>query len=205
MIDEDPPTLRNLARVIAGNDPPQWLISGIKGLSSSLAHTIRGEAAFPGRPELRKRLKAVAAAAHLIEREVSDPVFLSLLLANDQRWTEDENMTVRGLHDIKSRSLLAIANVPKGKGRQMHYPRPEGVASMTQCALIISVAWYEARKKWPGENLEGAKRACEMLWRVASGDGRRQSIGVWRDHLRKAKVFRGKSEAEMILKALTRG
>jgi hypothetical protein len=150
-------------------------------------------------------LKAVAEAAHLIEREISSSDFLSLLLADDQHWTEDEGATVRGLQDIASRSLLAIANVPKGKGPQMSYPRPKGAAPMTLCALIISVAWLETRKKWPGQNKEEAKDACEMLWRIASGDGRRQSNAVWRDHLRKAAKLGGKPQAKVIHKALTGG
>jgi hypothetical protein len=74
---------------------------------------------------------------------------------------------------------------------------------MTLCALIISVAWLETRKKWPGKDNEEVKDACEMLWRIASGEGRRQSDEVWRDHLSMAKVFRGKPQAEVIHKALT--
>ncbi len=205
MPNQDPPTLGDVVRAIGGDDPPQSLRSGIKALASSLARTIGDGVTLPVRAELRKRLVAVAAAARLIEREISDRVILSLLLVDDQRWTEDENATVRGLQDIESRSLLAAAKVPKGKGRQMHYPRRGGAAPMTQCALIISVAWRVARKKWPGMDDGEAKHACEMLWRFASRDGRRQSIEVWRDHLRNAKVFRGKPEAEMILKALTGG
>jgi hypothetical protein len=76
---------------------------------------------------------------------------------------------------------------------------------MTQCALIISVAWCEAQEEWPGKNNENAKRACEMLWRIASGEGRRQSDEVWRDHLREAAEFRGKPEGKVIHKALTGG
>jgi hypothetical protein len=203
MVRQDPPTFEDLARAIAGDDPPQISILGLKRLASSLTVTIRNEAAFPGRQELRKRLKSVAEAADLIEREISDSVFLSLLLGDDQHWTEDENATVRGLQDIASRSLLAIANVPKGKGPQKSYPRPKGAAPMTLCALIISVAWLETRRKWPGQNKEEAKDACEMLWRIASGDGRRQSNAVWRDHLREAAKLRGKPEAKRIHKALT--
>jgi hypothetical protein len=209
---QDLPTLEDLARAIAGGDPPQILISGLERLASGLAGSIRAQAAFPGRPELRKRLKAVAEAARLIEREISGSIFLSLLLgddqhwtAGDQRWIEDESATVHGLQEIARRAELALSKVPQGKGRRMHYPRPEGITAMTQCALIISVAWCVARKEWPGMNNDNAKRACEMLWRIASRDRRRQSDEVWRDHLREAAEFRGKPQAKVIHKVLTGG
>jgi hypothetical protein len=200
--DQDPPTFWNLARAVGAGDPPQVLVSGLKKLTSGLTGTIRGQAAFPGRQQLRKRLKAIAVAANLIEREISDSVVLSLLLGDDQHWTEDENATVRGVKDIAIRADLALEKVPLGKGRRMHFPRPEGLDAMTLCALIISVAWYEARKRWPGNDNKNAKRACEMLWRIASGEGRRQSNAVWRDHLRNARELRGKPEAMAIQKAL---
>jgi hypothetical protein len=205
MVHQDPPSLDDLTRAIAGGDPPQILKSGLKRLASGLAVTIRDETEFPGRPDLRKRLKSVAEAAHLIEREISDSVLLSLLLAGDPRWTENESATVRGLQDIAIRADLALSKVPEGKGRHMHYPRPEGITAMTQCALIISVAWCEARKEWPGQNNDNAKRACEMLWRIASGEGPRQSDEVWRDHLREAAEFRGQPQAKTIRQDLTGG
>jgi hypothetical protein len=178
---------------------------GLEGLASGLTGVIREEAAFPGRREQRERLKAVATAARLIEREISDRAFLSLLLASDPHWTGDEGATVRGLQDIARRSLAVLAEVPEGKGRRMHFPRPEGAAPMTLCALIVSVAWLETRKKWPGQDREEAKDACELLWQIASGEGCRESSAVWRDHLREAAKFRDQPEARAIRRDLRGG
>jgi hypothetical protein len=203
MVDENPPTIGGLARAIAGDDPQQISISGLERLASSLARTIRDDEALPGRPKMRKRLEAVAEAARRIENELSDSVFLSLVLAGDRHWTKNEGTAIRALQDIQSHCRTALGNVQKGQGRRKHNPRPEGLAPAALCALIVSVAWQKARQRWPGKDNPKAQHACEMLWRLASGRDPRHSVAVWRDHLRDVRAYQECPEVRTIRRSLT--
>jgi hypothetical protein len=126
-------------------------------------------------------------------------VILSLHLGDEQRWADDENATMRGLSAIASFARCALAKVRIGQGKDKHWARPGGLAAMTECALIVTMTWKKAHHRWPGKDNEKAQCACEALWRVASGDGRRQSVAVWRDHLRDARAYGDKPEGKAIL------
>lgn len=126
-------------------------------------------------------------------------MILSLLLGDDRRWADDENATIRALSEIASLADHASAKVRQGQGKDKHWGRPKGLAAMTLCALIVTMMWNEARRRWPGMANEDAHCACEALWRIARGDGPRQSNEVWRDHLRAARAYRDKPEGKAIL------
>ncbi len=181
------------------------MLAALPGLVAGLRSLIHGDQAYPGRPELRRRLNAIVTATRLIERELVDPVMLSLLLRNGSDWIVNENETHAGLSDIAERAKNAVERIPKKQGRAKHYGRDECFNNMDVCALIVSVAWERARGNWPAVNNEQAKSACDALWGAAGGDVKRQggaksgtSIAVWRDHLRVAKRHRESVEAGII-------
>lgn len=200
MSAQDPPTLDHVASEIAGGKPPDWLTEALPAFVTGLAEAIRSQAKYPGRPSIRNRLAALAKAACLIEKELNDPVILSLLLGDDRRWADDENATMRGLSAIASLANRASKKVRTGQGKDKHWPRLGGLPTMTLCALIVTMMWHEAQHRWPGQDNQKAQRACEGLWRIASGAGRRQSVAVWRDHLRDARAYRDKPEGKAILR-----
>lgn len=196
------------ATFIAGGvqPPPDWLLAPLPGYVASLRSHIRADQVYPGRPELRRRLKAITAAAHLLEHELIDPVMLSLLLRDGSDWIVNENQMHAGLSDISARAEGALKPIPKKQGRAKHYSRVERLQNMDVCALIVTVAWKQARGTWPGVDNEQAKRACEALWGAAGGDVKRQgggSIAVWRDHLRVAKRHRESVRARIVLRNFT--
>jgi hypothetical protein len=173
-----------------------------------LAASIKEEINYPGRPELRKRLAALAKSARLIEQELADPAILSLLLGDDLACITNEWQLDAGLHDIAERADAARGKVPQGQGRHKHYPRPEGLSSREICALIVTVAWKQARNKWPGVKNVKARRACQELWGAAGGNVVRQggrSVEVWRDHMRSAKLHRDGPQANAFREDLIGG
>ena len=196
------------AAIAGGMDlPPDWLIAALPGLVAGLRSLIRADKAYPRRPELRSRLKAIAAAAPVLERELVDPDMLSLLLRDGSDWIVNENETHAGLSDIAERAKNALERIPKKRGRAKHYGRDERFENMDVCALIVTVAWKQARGKWPAVNNVQAKGACDVLWGAAGGDVKRQggdSIAVWRDHLRVARRHCDSVEARIILRNFTK-
>lgn len=167
----------------------------IRAFAPQLSGVIQAE--HPRRSALRKRLTALAEAAKLIKAELVDLVILSLILDRDRHWTENEHATMRGVEDIEARAHAALKKVPKGQGRQKHYPRPEGLAPATLCALIVSAT----SQQWPGKDNEKAQCACEILWRAAGGC-RHQSLAMWRDHLRAARAYEAGPETQTIRNAV---
>jgi hypothetical protein len=151
-------------------------------------------------------LTAIATAARLLERELVDPVMLSLLLHDGSDWIANENQTHVGLSDIVARAEKALKRIPKKQGRAKHYGRDERFQNMDVCALLVTVAWKQTRGKWPGVGNEEAQRACDALWGAAGGNVKRQgggSVVVWRDHLRVAKQHRDSLKARIILRNFT--
>jgi hypothetical protein len=184
--------------MIACDGPPDWLIKRLPAFVAGLSGAIHNTKEYPVRAEIRNRLMALAKSARLVERELCDSEILSLLRGDDPCWTDEENAIMQGLASVASLADLAAAKVRKSQGKDKHWARPEGLAPMTQCALIVTIMWNKARGCWPGKDNEQAQCACEALWRIASGGPRRQSVAVWRDHLRDARAYRDKPEGKRI-------
>jgi hypothetical protein len=198
MRSSDEPSLEIAIRAIGNSAPPNWLEPGLRQAVAGLAAAFRDSREFPGRAEARKRLIRIAGAARLLVRELHDPAILSLL----EHWADEENVVLEGMQSLKRRSLSEFRTIDRGRGRHKHHPRPTGMAPMCLCALIVSVAWHEARGEWPGQDNENSHAACEAVWRVATAAPRRQSLAVWRDHLRSASSYRKRPEAGAIRQGL---
>jgi hypothetical protein len=196
-----------IAGLIAGDDLPGELSQWLQEHALALARYIGVEATYPGRPELRKRFAGVVQAARHLRCELEDAMMLSLFLGEDQAWAADENRTMRELHDIEMRAERASAKIPEGKGQHKGFPRPDGLAPQTVCALIISVAWEALRGKTAPKTSLEVQNACEALWGAAGGDtarrdGSKNPEGMWRDHLRSADRLRDSPFAEAIRNGL---
>jgi hypothetical protein len=72
-----------IARLIAGEDPPRWLARHLQNWSSSVMLDGMVHARQLGKAEARARLKALSEAAELVGRELQDPVVFELLLAEE--------------------------------------------------------------------------------------------------------------------------
>jgi hypothetical protein len=174
-----------VAQIIAGCDPPKELVSTLSIQASSLRNIICKDKDFPGRPELRRRLKEIAEAARLIEAEITDPVILGLLIPAERSRLLHEYELHAGLGDLIERAEAGFKLVPRKQGTN---------GAMDVCAHIVTAAWKAIRGKWPGQDNKQAKLSCETLWGAVGGDvaprGGSSTRATWRDHLREAKKHR---------------
>jgi hypothetical protein len=80
-------------------------------LCEMLSNAIEGEAAYPSRPELHRRLKAIEDAARLLMKELPDRKILALLLNED----------------------AGIENISRRRPSQAHRAPPASAARAERC------------------------------------------------------------------------
>jgi hypothetical protein len=181
-----------------GGEVPAASVETLWKLSEMLRSAIEGEATYPSRPELHRRLKAIEDAARLLMKELLDLKIRALLLNGDER-IENESETYRGLKDIAARAARASAR-PRKQGRGKLYPKaPTWPSPMELCALMVETIWHQNRGRWPPLSNANVHQLCEALWRKAAGGGRPTAWGDsasgWRNHLRAARLYRAPHHA----------
>jgi hypothetical protein len=189
--------IAELAPVVHGSRLP--LAAALGKLCEMLSNAIQGEAAYPSRPELHRRLKAIEDAARLLMKELPDLKILSLLLDGDKH-IENENEIYHGLKDMAARAARAREGNPRKQGRGKLYPEaPTWPTPMELCALMIATIYHEQSGRWPPVSNAQVHLLCEALWRKAAGGGRPTAWGDsasgWRNHLRAARRYRAPHHA----------
>jgi len=155
----------------------------IEGLRAN----IEAERDQPTRAEIAKRVAAVRESRQFDE---TDSNMLGLFEPN---FSDREHRTperTRKLAEKAFRDLRPIEGNKPLKGNKRYHPRPEGIGSATQCALIVSI-----KLNWPTVRNKQAQAMCEALYAAAGGDikrpgstpNRSETDGAWRDHLREAR------------------
>jgi hypothetical protein len=143
----------------------------IEGLRAN----IEAEGAQATRFEVAKKVEAVRASRQFDE---DDPNMLALF---ERDFSDRKGRTPKR---TRKRAARALDDLREGKGNKPFHPRPDGIDSATQCALIVSV-----KLGWPGVRTRQAQAACQALYAAAGGDIKgtpNQTDGFWRDHLRAA-------------------
>jgi hypothetical protein len=99
------------ARLIAGENPPQWLVHHLQRWSSSVMLDGSVRAKLFGKAEARARLKELGKAIDRIDREVRDPVILELLLADAMGSLPTTASTDAVLREICRRADIASSPI----------------------------------------------------------------------------------------------
>ena len=220
----------DIARLIAGDEPPGWLLCAADKARDMLSESRRGEAIYPKRARQRQQLVTLHSAIAFVRKAIRNPTISATLLAGDNHF-HNQNEMDHGLADLAKRAAAAIGEIPPGGGRNKF--QPDGLSPQVKCALMVSVLWTSARGVEPPIANETAQRACEALWKAASigesvrvrvraakpkkrivkvkaagcGPDRRkagESVARWRDHLRAASRAPSSNEAEFVCAALSR-
>ncbi len=175
------------------------LAEALLTLIEMLSNAIEGEAAYPRRPELRERFKAIEDAARLLRHEWLDQRIRALLLDGDVR-IENENEMFHGLRDIAARAARERERNSPKQGRGKLYPKASWPTPMELCALMVAVAHCHLLGRWPGKSNVKVQQCCEALWQAAGGPrragwGEPGSVAVWRHHLKAAQKYRPPHQA----------
>ncbi len=207
----------DIARLIAGNEPPSWLVVAVSKARATLAWTVKKEREYPHRKELRARLKKLAVAIETVrEAMLRDFDLMTLLRAGDD-FLLNENETYHGLGDLAERVKRTLGDLPARKGRYKYFWRSEGATPQQVCALMVSVLWERVRSTPPPNTNAEAQEACAALWAAARGPVKPKrkivrkvriprdstSTEVWRDHLRAAKLLAQSDEAKFLRRSLS--
>jgi len=173
------------AYVIAGDKPPCWLVTGIGRAVIGLHSAITAEQNHPNRNELRERLGRLHDAAQLLANELEDGTILSFLEKAAPSKLNLDGRIVDTLRTVGEVAKAAAEAVPTGKGRQKHYPRPEGLTPFQTCAIYVVLAWREIRGSLPRATVQEAQAACELLWRATGVERVRwgRTNAAWRGHI----------------------
>ena len=193
-----------IARFIADDDDTVRRVAGMVGrFREALSCTISSSKSYPTRSALGARLRALQLAISTIRESIEDHRLAPVLLGGDAFFDHEYEM-LAGLEALKTRA--EAVSIRKGKGKDKHYVRPSGLNEQEVCALMIAIAWGEARGSWPPHNNLGAQRACAALWASSGGDGKwvKGSVSAWKWRLEAAKAADDSDEAFQIYALIRR-
>jgi hypothetical protein len=203
-------TDRRIAALISlSKDPPDWLILATCKARLTLTCTLRKDGDYPGRAEWRKRLETLKSAAKEVRAALED-FDTHALLWGPNEYLFNDVPRYDFLDDLDERISARLNDIPSRQGRDKYYPRSDGATPQENCALMISCLWEKVHSTPPHNTSDDAQRACAALWKASGGSetGRwgatvdRESVSVWRDHLRTAKELASSKEAEFFRRSL---
>ena len=168
-------TERDVARAVAGGEPPEWLVVHFHHWAPGIM-TQRSFAAMAfTRADARKWLTNIDRAAEILISAVAYAPSLELLERTDLGVIPEAGELVLALRGVQSRALSALQSpglmtadgtAPRGRGRV----GPEGATHpKVMVAGMIALAWEDIRGRRPGPRNTGACEAADLLWRYTSG------------------------------------
>ena len=207
---------KSIARLIAGDAPPRWLVAIVAKARATLVWIIQKESQYPYRNELRARLKELAAAVETVRSGMRDLDMSTLLLRGDPLFL-NQNEMYHGLGNLAEKVNRTLSDLPRRQGSDKFFGRPGGATPQQICALMVSVLWERVHSAAPPNTKPEAQEACARLCTAAGRPVKRRSrkIGqklrlpsddasteVWRDHLRAAKGLAESDEAKFLRRSL---
>jgi hypothetical protein len=168
-------TERDVARAVAGGEPPEWLVRHFRHWAPGIM-TQRSIAAMAfTRTDARKWLTNIDRAAEILISAVAYAPSRELLERTDLGAVPEADELVLALRGVQNRALSALQSpglmtadgtTPKGRGRV----RPEGATRpKVMVAGMIALAWEDIRGRRPGPRNTGACEAADLLWRYTTG------------------------------------
>jgi hypothetical protein len=197
-------TARDVARLVARGEPPEWLVF----LFQSWVPTLALQRAMIGmiftRSEARERMENIARAAKILVNALAHQPMRWLLEEPPYGAIPDVGGVLKALGDIERRANAAKSSpkiatadgtAPRGRGRAT----PSGtIEAKVLTAGMIAVAWKELHRRYPGPRNRAACEAAVALWRYSSAalpepvhleNGVKRGedpVTGWRDHFEAA-------------------
>jgi len=155
-----------VARDIAGGEPPQWLVQALEELARNVAIAGLSEAGDPSRAELRSRFQRVRTAAENLERALD-------AIGDGYLWMTPNNLdslrTARG--GVRTAIEFCdgtLKRIPSGGGRE-RARRQAGPTARVTCAIIIAEAWTTVHGQLRGGHNERIGEICMKYWLACGG------------------------------------
>ncbi len=168
-------TVRDVARAVAGGEPPEWLVIHFRHWAPAIMIQRSIAAMAFTRADARERLTNIDRAAEILISAVAYAPSRELLERTDLGAIPEAGELVLALRGVQSRALSALelpglmtadATAPRGRGRV----RPEGATHpKVMVAGMIALAWEDIRGRRPGPRNAGACEAADLLWRYTTG------------------------------------
>jgi len=168
-------TERDVARAVAGGEPPEWLVLHFRVWAPGIMLQRAIAAMAFTRTDARERLTNIARAAEILISAVAHAPSRELLERTDLGAIPEANQLVLALREVQSRALSALQSpglmtadgtAPRGRGRV----GPVGATqAKVMVAGMIALAWEEIRGRRPGPRNTGACEAADLLWRLSTG------------------------------------
>ena len=168
-------TERDVARAIAGGEPPEWLVVHFRHWAPAIMVQRSIAAMAFTRTDARERLTNIDRAAEILISAVAYAPSRELLERTDLGAIPAAGELVLALRGVQSRALSALQSpglmttdgtAPRGRGRV----GPErATRSKVMVAGMIALAWEDIRGRRPGPRNTGACEAADLLWRYTTG------------------------------------
>jgi hypothetical protein len=166
---------RDVARAIAGGEPPEWLVVHFRHWAPAIMIQRSIAAMAFTRTDAREWLTNIDRAAEILISAVAYAPSRELLERTDLGAIPEADELVPALRGVQSRALSALQSpglmtadgtAPRGRGRV----RPEGTTHpKVMVAGMIALAWEDIRGRRPGPRNTGACEAADLLWRYTTG------------------------------------
>jgi hypothetical protein len=185
-----------IARVIAGDQTPEWLPRLLHSWICDLHRARFVEPERPTRTEMREKLNRFEEAASLLREELASPYIREFLELDPNDVSLERHQIMSVLEDLarwanqarNCNTLVTEVGVTKaGSGRARSVA---SVSAQTYCAMIISDTWKFVHGAEPPPKSHRAAEAAEAYWRAAGGDPHdigEEPLARWRYHFQVAR------------------
>ena len=168
-------TERDVARAVAGGEPPEWLVVHFRHWAPAIMVQRSIAAMAFTRADARERLTNIDRAAEILISAVAYAPSRELLERTDLSAIPEAGELVLALRGVQRRALSALQSpglmtadgtAPRGRGRvgPERATRPK-----VMVAGMIALAWEDVRGRRPGPRNTGACEAADFLWRYTTG------------------------------------
>jgi hypothetical protein len=175
-----------VARLIAGNPPPPWLISELEWLSQGIYADRYYERRRPTRRKLRNDFIAAKESTRLLTDLCASSIN-TLLLEDFGKIATGISAQLALLSEALTAGIAALQTSDGKTTRGANRARPPDTPSPKMLvAARISEAWRIIHGQYPGDRNHSAAAAAEALW-VASGGRRSIARDIeegWRLHFK---------------------
>ena len=171
--EEEADSFDKVARLVAGGDPPKWLVRHFKNWAGSLGLHRRVVMRQPTRSAMMELLSEIENAAGLLSYALSNNSVTAFLENSRLGPMNYAARLENDLSDFALRIVLAKSSSLSSKrgggakpGRGKAMP-PDATTPYVYCAALIAEAWHFLHEGYPAPADRKAAAAAEVLWNLS--------------------------------------